>query len=142
MPRQQPSHEADLACPSAPAVAGNSLLGIVDEQGLVRHVKTPMVISHSFIEAAAEGSLLEQRFRFTGPCVKGACRQWTGNACGVIDHVMVELAKLAPTGHHNATTTLPACTIRARCRWYSERGGDACHACIYVVTDQAGGIPG
>ncbi len=150
MPHQPPSqgigthqamlpHEADLACPSAPALVGSGLLGIVDQQGLVRHVKTPMVISQSFIDAATKGPSLEQRFRFTAPCVKGACKQWTGSACGVIDHVMVEMARHAASGYDRMAAALPACTIRARCRWYAERGGDACHVCIHVVTDQVGG---
>jgi len=32
---------------------------------------------------------------------------------------------------------LPRCVIRGTCRWYSQRGTDACRACVYVVTDQS-----
>jgi len=32
---------------------------------------------------------------------------------------------------------LPRCVIRGSCRWYSQRGADACRACVFVVTDHS-----
>jgi hypothetical protein len=39
----------------------------------------------------------------------------------------------------SAGTALPTCTIRQTCRWFGQRGRDACVVCPLVVTDAGGG---
>jgi len=120
-------------CPSAPAEPGALVIGVVGPEGRVAHLATPLRADGDFVERLRrDGTSPETRFRFSGTCQEGRCAQWTGSACGIIERV---LARLDPA---EAAQTLPRCGIRRDCRWYSQRGATACHACPLVVTDQRG----
>ena len=117
----------DRLCPSAEAAPGAALIGVVGPEGRVGLLGKPLPVDAGFLAKAGKGRALEKRFRFAAPCQKSDCRQWGGGRCGVIDRVMEIVGEIdAP---------LPTCAIRARCRWYNQRGGTACHACPDVVTD-------
>ena len=126
------SDDGQRSCPSAPAEPGALLIGIVGDDGIVQPVPTRLEIDADFITLAGKTGAPEARFRFAGKCVEGKCRQWTGNSCSVIERVLAGMddQKIDPAAN------LPRCAIRGSCRWYSQRGGEACRACIYVVTDQ------
>lgn len=115
------------ACPSAPAAPGNTLLGVFGADGRLRHARTALPVDEGFLAAA--GPRVEARMRFAGACVEGACAQWTGRACGVVERVLAQI------GDAGAAAPLPPCTIRAECRWHHQRGAAACRACALVVTD-------
>lgn len=117
----------DRLCPSSVAAAGSALIGVVGSDGRVGLLGRPLPVDEDFLAAARRGRAPEKRFRFAAPCVKSQCRQWSDGCCGVIERV------LEITGAVEAA--LPPCGIRARCRWFAQRGGAACHACPEVVTD-------
>jgi hypothetical protein len=127
--RQDEQDEEQLACPSAPAQAGSSLLAIVGSDGRLAHVSPPIPIDEAFVAAASRRGAPEARMRFTAPCVREQCAQWTGSSCGVIEQV------LATGAHEDQPTRLPRCAIRSDCRWYRQEGGAACRACPLVLTD-------
>jgi hypothetical protein len=116
------------ACPSARAEPGNLLYGRVAD-GRIERLGTPLVLDDGFVAAVSANGSPERRFRFAGKCHEGACAQWTGTGCGVIERVLAEQGP--PAGG-----PLPHCFLRASCRWYAQRGGEACVACSLVVTDQ------
>jgi hypothetical protein len=116
-------------CPSSRCRPGATLLGIVGADGRVQFVSDRIVVDDDFVQAARAGRAPEKRFRFGDACVTGACRQWTGARCGVIDRVIEDLASGTPR------TGLPDCSIRPACRWYSQRGAAACGVCPEVITD-------
>lgn len=128
MTAQRPSQ--GLACPSAPAAEGATLLGIVGPGGEIGYVSPLIQIDETFLTAAAGGRPLEERFRFSQPCVEARCGYWNGSGCNVIEHV---LAQEAPTPSSSATR-IPRCSIRPSCRWFHQRGVAACRACRFVVT--------
>nr|WP_245432573.1 hypothetical protein [Mesorhizobium loti] len=99
---------------------------------MVQPIPTRLEIDADFIARASKAGTPEARFRFAGRCVEGKCRQWTGNSCGVIEKVLAGMTDQAI----DPAAGLPRCAIRGSCRWYTQRGGDACRACVYVVTDQ------
>lgn len=120
-------------CPSAPAEPGAALIGIVDAQGRVANVTTPLVIDAAFIATArASGGPPEERFRFSSPCQQERCGHWTGQECALIGrlHRAVAAAGRAETG-----APPPRCSIRASCRWWLQRGAEACAICPLIVTD-------
>jgi hypothetical protein len=111
------------------------LLGIIGANGRVGYVRPQVRIDADFVVEASKGRSPERRFRFAGPCVEGACSQWTGSRCGIIDRVSEAQAGVDPDavgfeGH------LPRCSIRASCGWFAQLGGRACAVCPLVITDQ------
>ena len=63
---------------------------------------------------------IENRLRFSGTCIEGACVQWTGTCCGLIERAVIENVSAVPVD------ILPKCTIRPSCRWFAQRGRTAC----------------
>ena len=125
--------QADVprTCPSARAEPGATLLGVVGATGRMKPLRTAMLVDADFIAMASDTGPPETRIRFAAPCVKGACAQWTGHHCGVIERVLTHLGTPA------SPDALPPCLIRATCRWFAERGGAACGVCDQIVTDNS-----
>jgi len=51
--------------------------------------------------------------------------------CGVIDEVL----EVVPEENRDPDGTLPECSIRMDCRWFSQVGAEACRVCPQVITD-------
>ena len=119
-----------LQCPSSVCAAGAKLLGIVLPDGRVAFASNSIAIDEEFVHLAREAGSPEKRFRFTSPCVRHACKQWSTDRCSVIDQAL----EAHGADHHAAA--LPACSIRRQCRWYAQVGRDACDVCTTIVTDQ------
>jgi hypothetical protein len=121
--------QGPLTCPSSRCEPGAILLGIVLPGGRLAYAADRVVIDEEFVAIAKQGRSPEARFRFSSPCARGACRQWTGSGCGVIDAVLSH-ATAAPSD-----MPLPMCSIRPSCRWFAQSGAEACAVCPYVITD-------
>jgi hypothetical protein len=124
--------EKVVLCPSAPAEVGATLIGVVGTDGRVAHLGTGLKIGTEFIKEAIVHGPLEQRYRFSSPCHEKKCTNWNGSACGVIEelHTFVSLNSVSQE------TKLNPCSIREHCRWWIQRGKEACMACPMVITDQ------
>src|SRR5450631_3911358 len=117
-----------LRCPSAKCTEGADLLGVVQEDGTVAYFAQRIPVELDFVRVAFEGRSPEKRFRFSNQCEEAKCKQWTGARCGVVDAVI----RLLP---YKPAESLPKCSIRASCRWFSQAGVSACSVCPRVVTD-------
>jgi len=126
--------DAAVLCPSSRCEPGAILVGVILPSGKLAYASDELIIDQLFVDAAREGRAAEKRFRFSSPCVRAACRQWTGSRCGVIDEVRDALGNPAPT-------ELPACSIRGRCRWFAQAGAAACAVCPQVITDARRDVP-
>lgn len=124
-----------LLCPSAPCTEGAILVGVVLADGRVAFAAEETRIDAEFVSIARAGRAPEARFRFASPCARGACRQWTGTRCGVIDDVLEEVPTELRASATPGVDALPACSIRAECRWFDQSGADACAVCPVVITD-------
>jgi hypothetical protein len=114
-------NKKELQCPSSSCKDGANLLGIVQEDGRICFASDVFRIDERFVQIAKNGRTPEKRFRFSNTCVNGACNQWTGNACGVIERLINVFGEQnSPT-----PTNLPNCSIRSECRWYSQCGARA-----------------
>ena len=120
---------AQHLCPSARCEEGAILVGVVLGDGRVAYAAEEVRVDAEFVATARQGREPESRFRFAGRCVQGACRQWTGSRCGVIDRVLDSGVVAEP-----AEATLPRCSIREHCRWFDQAGAEACAACPLVIT--------
>jgi hypothetical protein len=119
-------------CPSAPAGEGASLIGVLAADGRVVNIGTPLPVDRAFLEAAQAHGPPESRYRFSSPCQKERCGHWTGHQCKLIGELFNTAIE---AGVELSTTALPRCAIRAQCRWWRQRGRDACAVCPLVVTD-------
>jgi hypothetical protein len=127
--------DGPLRCPSAPATEGALLIGIVDADGHVVNLGTPLPIDETFIETARSNGAPEERFRFSSPCQTDRCCHWKGHECGLIGELYESACNKSLVAEDDSTHGLPRCGIRAECRWWSQRGRDACAVCPLVVTD-------
>jgi hypothetical protein len=116
-------------CPSYTCKDGSILLGVVMRDGRVAFSADRIIVNQEFVDIAREGRSPEKRFRFGGQCIQSGCKQWTGNRCGVIDSVIEE--EKGRLDYSN----LPECSIRPECRWFDQRGAEACAICPEVITD-------
>jgi hypothetical protein len=133
--------DQSLLCPSARCESGAILVGIAMPDGRIAYAADRLVIDEAFVQTAQAGRSPESRFRFASRCAQGACRQWTGQQCGVIERVL-ELAPASDQITDEITNEiageaagLPVCSIRMSCRWYQQRGATACSVCSLVLTD-------
>ena len=118
----------DRVCPSAPLSHAKVLLGVVGTDGRVHYASPALPLDDGFRRTVGEAGDPERRFRFAGGCVEGACQQWTGSRCGVIDSLLDQV-------DGELDTQLRPCPVRRDCRWFAQRGADACRVCTWVVTD-------
>lgn len=95
--------------------------------GRVSILAEPLPVDRAFIDAASEQGRPEGRFRFAGHCVETGCQNWAGH-CRFGASLME---------HPPQVAEIPACGIRATCRWHAQHGPDVCLRCPAVVTDIA-----
>jgi hypothetical protein len=124
--------QGPLFCPSAqPGLGGSMILGVVERQAegqRVSYLNQPANLTEGTIATFAGAAIQPtELFRFTAPCMHGNCSNWTGNNCRVAER----LVQILPA----VTVKLPKCTLRPRCRWFSEQGVAACMRCPQVRTD-------
>ena len=118
-------------CPSARAKAGAALIGVIDTDGQVAYLKTPVAVDQDFIDTVSADGPPEEFMRFADVCVEGRCVQWNGESsrCGVIEKVKPIL------GDGASDAPLQPCSIRQACRWFRQDGPASCRICPGVVTD-------
>jgi len=121
-----------VLCPSAPAAPGAVLTGEVGGTGQIAMLATPLPIDATFIERAKAYAPLEERFRLAATCQEHHCGYWTGTECGLIGQLL-QSARAA--GAMPQAGVLPRCAIRVHCRWWQQRGPEACRLCPLIITD-------
>jgi hypothetical protein len=119
-------------CPSAPPEPGSALLGVVTGKGQVAYINPPVPATEEMLDGFTRSGIpIENRMRFSGPCMEHRCVQWVGGQgagrCGLIDHALVELSIT------EGAETLPHCSIRATCRWFAQHKRAACAACPEII---------
>ncbi len=121
-----------LSCPSAPPEEGAALFGIVQELGRIAYISPAIPVSTTLLRALHSHQVeIENRFRFTGPCMGERCEQWRSDRCSLVDAVVADTA--APE-----KPELAQCGIRATCRWFAQHRQAACAGCPSVIRKPAG----
>jgi hypothetical protein len=121
--------EQEYSCPSSqPTVEGAQIFGIIGgtvDRPHASYLKKGVEVTPDLIEQV--GDIDPKRvFRFSGQCMNSACGQFRNGQCRLGQDIVRMLKPVVEQ--------LPACTIRATCRWYAENGRDACLRCPQVVT--------
>lgn len=116
-------------CPSAQFKKGSLLIGVRNEKDEMDILENPIKVNQEIHDQLSEpGTKPEKALRFANKCVQSGCKQWTGTKCGVIDKVLNDIEE------NFRKATLPTCAIRDTCRWFSQRGAEACKVCPMVTT--------
>lgn len=125
-PKAKRSGDA-LRCPSAFPKAGALVIGVVVGP-TIAYLSPPPRVSKEALSTA--GPDLEQRFRFSLPCSKRNCSNFTDDHCGLIEDLIEERrARVAPSPTLARRRALPSCAIRPVCQWYRSAGAVACTVC-------------
>jgi hypothetical protein len=126
----------DYTCPSAqPDSPDARVFGVVlggVEEPRVAYLEKGVALSGEAIGAIADVSPTRV-LRFAGKCANGACAQFRNGGCSLGTNIRHNLAPVADR--------IPACTIRATCRWFAENGPEVCLRCSRVVTSVLDGDP-
>lgn len=130
--RKGSPRETPATCPSGRCREGAVLVGIVGPDGRLGYVTPALPIDAEFVARTRTGRTPESRFRFGEPCAEGRCGHWGGDRCGLITELL-DSPRGAAEGSAARVMPLPRCGIRASCRWFRERGPDACAICPLVV---------
>ena len=104
-------------CPSSPPKPGAVLLGAIVGDSTA-YIRPRVTVSER--DLAAAGAQLEWRFRFAQPCLRGECRNYALDRCGLIESFVraeLEPAPEALRRKGNEKERLPSCSIRRKCQW-------------------------
>ena len=117
-------------CPSAQpdwedSVAIGVVEGTVEKPRLV-HFGRALPVNQKLL-ALANPVTPTEVFRFAAPCAQARCVHFQKSLCNLVTQIVEVLPSM--------TDTLPACSIRAQCRWWLQEGKPACLRCGQVVTD-------
>jgi hypothetical protein len=118
-----------LMCPSAdPAMENPVIFGIVTgtpEQPQLMHLRETKQIPPELLALESPVKPTEI-FRIAANCNE-ACQHFDGAKCRLSQRIIEGLPQVSET--------LPACAIRANCRWWSQEGKEACLRCLQIVRD-------
>jgi hypothetical protein len=118
-----------LLCPSAqPGMKELQLIGVVTfDEGASRvaYLNEVVPVTEELL-ASVEPVEPREVFRMSGHCEERRCTHFNGVDCKLATRIVQILPAVVDT--------LPACLIRASCRWYTQEGRAACFRCPQVVT--------
>lgn len=120
---EPPAQLEGFACPSSRADRpGSVAFAVAGGEYLQQPVPASAVVG------LASPAQPTQVFRFTSPCEGAACPNFHNSLC--------QLGRRVVEGLPEVVSSLPACRIRASCRWFAEQGGAICRRCPQIVTEQ------
>jgi hypothetical protein len=113
-------------CPSAqPQMLEPRVLGVVRD-GETSYLESHVPLTDELL-ALTEPVGHSRVLRIAARCEENACTHFDGVHC----RLAARIVQLLPA----VTATLPACLIRAECRWYRQEGRPACLRCPQIVTE-------
>jgi len=119
-----------LLCPSAPPEwDGGVVFGVVlgtPDAPRVAPLAEPLPVTADVL-ALCEPATPTEVLRIAAPCANERCANFKHGSCGLIDEIAAQFAPVVGA--------LPHCRIRPQCRWWHQRGRDACLRCPQIVTD-------
>jgi len=116
-------------CPSAqPGMDNCRVLGVVQQDGPAPRLVYLNEILPATPDVLAMSAPLKptEVFRLSATCAEHKCPHFDGADC----QLATRIVNILPA----VVDTLPPCTIRKDCRWFSQEGGAACKRCPEVTT--------
>lgn len=120
-------------CPSAqPHQCGARVFAVVEagpDGARLGYLERPIDVSAEVLALAGPVAPTEV-MRFAADCAESRCRHFRDDRCSLASRIV----QLLPA----VTDALPACRIRAECRWFREEGAAACARCPQIATETYG----
>ncbi|HEU0119986.1 MAG TPA: hypothetical protein VFQ91_05625 [Bryobacteraceae bacterium] len=117
-------------CPSAqPEMRDARVLGVIGgtaDAPLVSYLNEMVPVSEEVLALAGADRHPADVMRFAARCEESKCCHFDGKNCNLATRIVQILPAVVEA--------LPACLIRAECRWYLQEGRDACLRCPQVIT--------
>jgi hypothetical protein len=107
---------------------GARVFGLIDgdaAESRIAYLSRDSVVELSRVAALGDVAPTEV-FRFSAKCEEHRCSHFDGNICTLASRLRGVLEPVVDS--------LPACTVRASCRWYAEQGREICLRCPQIVT--------
>ena len=124
------SASASPFCPSAqPHMREPRVLGVVRD-GETSYLDSHVPLTDDLV-ALTEPVGPSRVLRIAARCEENACTHFDGVNC----RLAARIVQLLPA----VSDALPACLIRAECRWYRQEGRAACQRCPQIVTEFSDG---
>jgi hypothetical protein len=119
-------------CPSAqPGMVDAQILGVITgpaEKPRVAYLNEQLPATDELL--ASSGALPPTRiFRLAARCEEKKCMHFDGEKCQLATRIVHMLPVVSKS--------LPACTIRPTCRWFTQEGKAACLRCSQILTYNA-----
>src|SRR5581483_1348292 len=125
-----------LDCPSAQAgAAGARVYGVrtgAADAPRVGYLTETLPVTDKLLALSGSAKATEV-FRIAAPCATTGCKHFKENACTLAQRIVEGLAPVV--------NALPACQIRSTCRWFNQKGRNACLRCPQVITDTPNATP-
>jgi len=123
-------------CPSSRAREGALLIGVVVGDKVTFIQPAPTVTDEDLRQA---GGGLEARFKFSFPCLHGACHNYGEGRCDLIHKLVTQQAQAhpLPDGSSEGLWHAEDCPIRSECQWFRDAGIRACGICPSVLHPRA-----
>jgi hypothetical protein len=119
-----------LMCPSADVeMPGSVIFGLVvgtPAEPHVVHLDRVKQIPQELLDLDSPVKPAEI-FRIAATCIENSCVHFDGSNCRLTARIVDGLDEVAEQ--------IPACAIRANCRWWHQEGKSACRRCQQVVRD-------
>jgi hypothetical protein len=116
-------------CPSAqPGMDACRVLGVVQRNGpgpMLQYLDETLPATPDVLALAAPLKPTEV-FRLAATCAEHKCPHYDGSHC----RLATRIVRMLPP----VVDTLPPCTIRKDCRWFSQEGAPACKRCPEITT--------
>ena len=118
-----------VMCPSAqPGMKEPRLIGVVtfdQDTPRVAYLNETVPLTDELLDSAKPADP-RTVFRIAAHCEESQCTHFDGSNCNLATRIVQILPAVVDA--------LPACLIRASCRWYTQEGKPACLRCPQVVT--------
>jgi len=105
-----------------PRVIGVAML---EGAASIAYLSEPVPLSDEILALAGPADPNEV-FRIAAHCEESRCTHFNGSKCNLATRIVQILPAVVDA--------LPACLIRATCRWYTQEGKEACFRCPQVIT--------
>jgi hypothetical protein len=133
------NQEAGTFCPSSAPHPGDpdaTVLGVVggtpDKPTLV-YLSDPVPVTPELLASLGDVPATDV-LRIAAPCRESACSHFRDSECSLI--TKIARAMPDPEPETSASTSVPACHLRDKCRWWRQEKVAACRRCPAITTDQ------